>query len=233
MHVFYAPNIKNNPCLDEEESRHAVKVLRLTEGSDVTVFDGKGGIYEATIAQANPKHCLLNAISEKHEPSIRNYYLHIAIAPTKNMDRFEWFVEKAAEIGIDRITPVICDYSERRIIKTERIQKILISAMKQSLQPHLVQLDEAMTFKQFMEKTTGSDACKLIAHCHDKEKLPLKNAMGNTRNHIVMIGPEGDFSENEVSSAEKNGYKAISLGKARLRVETAALYVCCAFNLNV
>lgn len=233
MHVFYAPDIKTNPCLDEEESRHAVKVLRLTEGSDVVVFDGKGGIFEATIAQANPKHCLLNSIVERQEEPIRDYTLHIAVAPTKNIDRYEWFVEKAAEIGVDRITPLICDFSERKVIKTERLRKILVSAMKQSLQPQLVRIDEATGFKDFIKECACSKATKLIAHCHEGEKKHIGKAMSGSKNFIVMIGPEGDFSEEEVTLASQNGFMPITLGQARLRVETAALYCCFAASFSV
>lgn len=230
MHIFYAPDIKTNPCLSEEESLHAVKVLRLGEGADITVFDGKGGVYEATIAQAHPKHCLLNAITEKREVQARPYKLHIAIAPTKNNDRLEWFAEKAAEIGIDEISPVICDFSERRILKTDRLRKILVSAMKQSMQPQLVKLNEPQSFADFLSNIDGN-CLKLMAHCHDGEKTPLAHAVKASNDILIMIGPEGDFSEEEVAAATKAGFLPVTLGTARLRVETAALVACTTVNV--
>lgn len=227
MPVFYAPDIENNPCLTPEESFHAVKVLRLGAGDDVILYDGKGGEYAATIAVADARGCLLNSIVRRNATPPKPYALTIAIAPTKNADRLEWFAEKAAEIGIDRICPIICEYSERRVLKTERIKKILVSAMKQSLTPMLVNIDEPRSFKNFIEEAAQSKAQKLIAHCRDdEEKKLLSQAAEPGREIILLIGPEGDFSAEEVKLAQSAGFQPISLGEARLRVETAALSAC-------
>lgn len=224
MHLFYAPDIEKNLTLPEDESHHAVKVLRLEAGADIVVLDGHGGVFDATIAIAHPKHCVVNSLVPRKVAVPRPYRLHIAIAPTKNMDRLEWFVEKASEIGIDEITPIFCRFSERKVLKNERLEKILVSAMKQSMQPVLTKLNEPCSFSDFMK---GYDAeQKFIAHCHDDEKVLLSHSVRKGSEVLVLIGPEGDFSEDEVSDALARGYKAVSLGETRLRVETAALVAC-------
>ncbi|MBO4370465.1 MAG: 16S rRNA (uracil(1498)-N(3))-methyltransferase [Paludibacteraceae bacterium] len=224
MHLFFAPDIANNPVLPEEESAHAVRVLRLEAGETVLVLDGQGGVYQATIAVAHPKHCVLNSLERVTPSAPRPYRLHIAIAPTKNMDRLEWFVEKAAEIGIDEISPVFCRFSERKVLKCERLQKILVSAMKQSKQAFLTQLNEPCTFKEFVTRATADQ--KFIAHCHEADKRLLSHEVRKATSVLVMIGPEGDFSDEEVALALQNGYVPVSLGETRLRVETAALVAC-------
>ena len=224
MHLFYAPDIRQNPVLPEEESAHAVRVLRLEAGESVVVLDGKGGVFEATIAVAHPKHCVLNSLQPLTPPTVRPYRLHIAIAPTKNMDRLEWFVEKAAEIGIDEISPVFCRFSERKVLKNERLQKILVSAMKQSKQAFLTQLNEPCPFKEFVGRAQADQ--KFIAHCHEADKRLLSHEIRKAASVLVMIGPEGDFSEEEVELALAKGYVPVSLGETRLRVETAALVAC-------
>lgn len=226
MNQFYAPNILQDHTLPEEESHHAVKVLRLQAGDSVLVMDGVGSMYHATIAVAHPKHCLLNSLEKIDAPKTRNYYLHVAIAPTKNMDRLEWFVEKACEIGIDEISPIFCTFSERKVLKNDRLEKILVSAMKQSMQPFLTKLNEPCSFKDFMKRAANIDGQKFIGHCHAGDKVMLAQGVKPKEKILVMIGPEGDFSEAEVAEALNNGFTAISLGDMRLRVETAALYSC-------
>ena len=226
MFQFYAPEILKDSTLPEEESHHAVKVLRLQAGDSIVVMDGRGKMYHATIAVAHQKHCIVNSLQEIHGTKTRDYYLHVAIAPTKNLDRLEWFVEKASEIGIDEISPIFCTYSERKVLKTERIEKILISAMKQSMQPDLTKLNEPCSFSDFMKRIEGEVGQKFIAHCHDTEKVMLAKAIEPRAHITVMIGPEGDFSTDEVERALKAGFTAVTLGDMRLRVETAALYSC-------
>jgi len=228
MNQFYAPNILTDSTLPEEESHHAVKVLRLQAGDSVLVMDGKGTMYQTTIAIAHPKHCQLNSLEKIDTPPTRNYYLHIAIAPTKNMDRLEWFTEKASEIGIDEISPIFCTFSERKVLKNDRLEKILISAMKQSMQPTLTKLNEPCQFKELLKRTASFDGQKFIGHCHSGEKEMLAKAVKPGGKYLILIGPEGDFSEDEVAEAISNGFTPISLGDMRLRVETAALYSCSA-----
>ena len=224
MHVFYAPDIEKTSLLPEEESHHAVRVLRLDVGATIQIVDGKGGVFLGTIAVADAKRCLVNSLQAQTVPYRRPYYLHVAIAPTKNMDRLEWFVEKAAEIGIDEISPLYCRYSERKNLKTERLQRILVSAMKQSIQPTLTQLNEPCTFKEWI-KTANADQ-KFIAHCHEADKKFFASQIKPGSKVLIMIGPEGDFSEEEVATAMQAGFVPVSLGESRLRVETAALVAC-------
>jgi 16S rRNA (uracil1498-N3)-methyltransferase len=224
MHVFYAPDIESTLQLPQEESHHAVRVLRLDVGASIQIVDGKGGVFVATIAAADAEKCLVNSLQAMPVATNRPYRLHIAIAPTKNMDRLEWFTEKAAEIGIDEISPIYCRFSERKSLKTERLQRILISAMKQSIQPTLTVLNEPCTFKEFVNQVEADVKC--IAHCHDDAKTFLAAAVKPGQKVVVMIGPEGDFSEEEVALAKQAGFVAVSLGDSRLRVETAALVAC-------
>lgn len=224
MHVFYAPDIENSLVLPAEESHHAIKVLRLEAGASIQIVDGKGGVYVATIAVADAKRCLVNSLQVQSVVHKRPYYLHIAIAPTKNMDRLEWFTEKAAEIGIDEISPIYCRYSERKNLKTERLQRILVSAMKQSIQPTLTLLNEPRTFKEFIQQAQADVKC--IAHCHDAHKELLASVVQPQKKVLILIGPEGDFSTEEVAMAQQAGFIPISLGESRLRVETAALVAC-------
>jgi 16S rRNA (uracil1498-N3)-methyltransferase len=224
MHQFYAPDIETTPILPPEESHHAVKVLRLTVGDTIVVLDGKGKSFYATISVADAKGCVLNSLQLVQESKGRGYGLHIAIAPTKNMDRLEWFVEKAAEIGIDEISPIFCRFSERKVLKNERLEKILVSAMKQSIQPFLTKLNEPQSIKDFLKKAEAQQ--KFIAHCHDGEKQFLASAIQPGKKVLIMIGPEGDFSQEEVGAALQAGFVPVSLGESRLRVETAALVAC-------
>lgn len=230
MQLFYIPEISGNHItLNTEESKHAVKVLRLTAGEFIQIVDGKGGFYQAEISDANPKKCGIIIRNVELNYGKKNFYLHIAIAPTKNIDRFEWFLEKCAEIGIDEITPIIAEHSERKVIKPERLQKILVSAMKQSVKAYLPKLNQLTTFNELIRHNL--EAKKFIAHCNPGEKTHLKKLVEKNVKTIVLIGPEGDFSPNEVALAKDKGYTEISLGDARLRTETAGIVACHIVNL--
>lgn len=227
MHLFYTPGIDpslSQYFLSEEESKHAVRVLRLANGDAVTLIDGKGGLYDAEIKDAHPKRTILQVNSIKSEFNKRNHYLHIAIAPTKNIERTEWFLEKATEIGIDEVSLIICQRSERKEAKVERLNKIITSAIKQSIKAYHPVLNEAVTFSQFLQR--DFDGQKFIAHCDEGEKIGLAQGLAKQSRYVILIGPEGDFSPQEVELALQNGYKAISLGESRLRTETAALEAC-------
>lgn len=219
--IFYSPNIKQTLQLPEQESQHCVKSLRMKEGDHLTVTDGKGYLYTCELTQAHPKHCLLRIIDEIENPNPRDFHLHIAFAPTKQMERNEWFAEKAVEIGIDRLTPLRCAFSERKEVKTERLEKIMISAMKQSQQASLAQLDEITPFETFIAQPF--DGQRFIAHCYPWPKTSFIKLCEKEKDTLVLIGPEGDFSEEEVKKAIERGFQPISLGKTRLRTETACL----------
>ncbi|MBL0341779.1 MAG: 16S rRNA (uracil(1498)-N(3))-methyltransferase [Bacteroidetes bacterium] len=227
MNIFYCPVIvDDNVTLDETESQHAVKVLRLVKGEHILLFDGIGGKYEGEIDQPHHKKCMVK-ITKKEFIAKGSFHLHMAIAPTKMNDRMEWFLEKATEIGIHEITPVICDRSERKNTNHDRFEKVLIAAMKQSMNPWLPVLHEQMDLKLFLEKTAPG----FIAHCMKTEKSPLKNCILNQEKITILIGPEGDFSETEVVLASEKGWKPISLGDSRLRTETAGIVACHTVNL--
>lgn len=227
--IFYTPDILNNPELPFEEGQHCIKVLRKKEGDEILLTDGKGSFYDAVIIQANPKHCIVEIANTTEQPKGWNFNLQIAFAPTKNMDRIEWFAEKATEIGIDRFTSVLCRHSERKEIKNQRIEKILVSAMKQSQKAQMPQLDDMIPFASFIQQPF--DGQKYIAHCYNGEKNILKEVYQKGGNALILIGPEGDFSEKEVEDALKNGFQPISLGESRLRTETAALVACNAIHV--
>jgi 16S rRNA (uracil1498-N3)-methyltransferase len=225
MHLFYSPIVNHGPnLLDQQESWHCTKVLRLTEGGIIFLTDGLGNLFECSIIVADPKKCVVNVISVKTEYLKRTNFLHIAIAPTKSMDRFEWFLEKATEIGIDEITPIFCSHSERIRIKTERLQKILISAMKQSLKAYLPKLNEPIDLKKLLSKDFQGQ--KFIGYCESNEVDELQKVYKPGSNALILIGPEGDFSIEEVTQAKKEGFIPISLGKSRLRTETAGVVAC-------
>jgi len=219
MAIFYTPDILQNPCLPEEESAHCVRVLRLGEGSDIELVDGKGHFYRARVVLAHPKHCqvqILETLEDKSAPC----YAHIAVAPTKNLDRTEWFVEKATEIGIGGFAFLNSRFSERRNLKLERIDKIVVSAMKQSMKATKPQLQELMDFKKFVSQPF--DGQKYICHCNPGEKPLLYRICQSDTPALILIGPEGDFSPEEVELAIGKGFIPVSLGDARLRTETAA-----------
>lgn len=229
MSLFYAPNIIEDLTLPEEESQHAIKVLRMTEGDELEIVDGKGNYYEAKITIANHKKCKVTIEKEIKEYHKRNFHLHIAIAPTKNIERIEWFVEKATEIGIDEITPIICRFSERKVVKQDRLNKIIISAMKQSQKAYLPLLNEQCSFNEFINNHNTDSL--YIGHCYKNEKKELGMTYKKGENATILIGPEGDFSEEEIQEALRNGYIPISMGESRLRTETAGIVACHTINL--
>ncbi len=225
MNAFYIPEISGSPIkLNVEESRHCIKVLRLRKGDHVLLLNGKGSIFEAVIQIPDASSCMLDILKEDMCQSCRPYSLKIALAPTKNIDRFEWFVEKSTEIGIDRIIPLICQHSERKEIKPERIEKILISAMKQSGQTFLPELTKLTSFKDLISKPFKGD--KLIAHCDTGDKKELKNTITPGKDVLILIGPEGDFDPEEIDLAIKKVFIPVSLGETRLRTETAGVVAC-------
>ncbi|MGI6073871.1 MAG: 16S rRNA (uracil(1498)-N(3))-methyltransferase [Fermentimonas sp.] len=219
--IFYAPDIKELPELPAQESQHCVKVLRMRIGDEILVSDGKGGRFECVITDANHKRCRLDIVKEETIEKQRNYSVGIAFAPTKHIDRNEWFVEKATEIGIDYIIPLRTKYSERKEIKNERLEKIAVAAMKQSKQFYLPQIYDMMSFEEFV--ASNKEGQKFIAHCYDMPKKELTVAYKRGENVFIAIGPEGDFSEQEVELSMTHGFKPISLGTNRLRTETACL----------
>lgn len=229
MHVFYTPDIQTKTELPEEEAQHCIRVLRLTAGDEITLTDGKGNFYRAEISAATNKRCLVNITETIYQEPLWPCRLHIAMAPTKNMDRNEWFAEKATEIGFDELTFLNCRFSERKVIKTERIEKILVSAIKQSLKARLPVLNEMTDFDKFIARNFRGQ--KFIAHCYEGEKPLLRDVLQKGEDALVLIGPEGDFSEEEVKKAIEKGFIPISLGKSRLRTETAALVACHTMNL--
>lgn len=221
MHVFYTPDIQTKPELPEEEAQHCVRVLRLSAGDEITLTDGKGNFYRAEITASTNKRCLVKVLETIPQEPLWSGHLHIAMAPTKNMDRNEWFAEKATEIGFNELTFLNCRFSERKVIKMERIEKIVVSAIKQSLKARLPKLNGMTDFDKFITQEFAGQ--KFIAHCYEGEKPLLKNVMKPGEDALVLIGPEGDFSEEEVAKAIEKGFQPISLGKSRLRTETAAL----------
>ena len=221
MQLFYAPDILATNILPEDESYHCVKVLRMGRGEIINIIDGRGTLYEARLTIPDTRRAQVEIISEIQGFGNHPYNLHVAIAPTKNIDRFEWFVEKAVEIGIDTITPILCRFSERKVIRHERIEKIALSAAKQSLKARVPQIGQMTDFDKFVVNSCGQEC--FIAHCYDTPKDLFVNVCKPHKNTVVMIGPEGDFSKQEVEFALKNGYRAISLSMSRLRTETAGI----------
>ena len=229
MQLFYLDNPEKEIRLTAEESKHAIKVLRKKEGDMLNFTDGKGNMFIAEITIANSRKTSVRIIESEPKPKQHNYHLHMAIAPTKNMDRFEWFLEKACEIGIDEITPIICERSERKVIKTDRCNRILLSAMKQSLKFYLPKLNEAISFNEFINQNFVGN--KYIAHCEEGNKTELRTEIKEQRT-LILIGPEGDFSPAEIEIALKNQYKAVSLGTSRLRTETAGIIAVHTINIK-
>ncbi|MBE7691378.1 16S rRNA (uracil(1498)-N(3))-methyltransferase [Tenacibaculum finnmarkense] len=227
MQLFFNPDITTETTqitFDKEESRHIVRVLRKKEGDILQITNGAGFLFSVSITIANDKRCLTTVVKYEEKPKNRDYYLHVAIAPTKNNDRLEWFLEKATEIGIDEITPIICDNSERKIVKIDRLNKIVQAAMKQSLQFTLPKLNDPIKLSEFLKKDITSKL--FIAHCEENiEKKLLKNIADKNENYTILIGPEGDFSSKEIDYALNHNFKPISLGDNRLRTETAGLNV--------
>lgn len=226
MHIFYTPDIDAvDYTLNEEESKHCIRVLRLTKGSIISLIDGKGGFYQAEITSDNKKYVSVRVIDTKQAYQKRDYYLHIAVAPTKNIDRLEWFLEKATEIGIDEITPIICSRSERKVVKDDRLNKVITSAVKQSIQAYHPKLNSFIDFSDFLKIPTMGT--KMLAHCIDGQPRSfLSQIPVPDKRYTILIGPEGDFSPEEIQLALDNDYKPLTLGNTRLRTETAALAAC-------
>lgn len=226
MQLFYNPDIDESTesfSFDKEESRHIIKVLRKKDSDILHVTNGSGLLFETEITLASDNKCIVQVLSIKKtdEPKFR---LHLAVAPTKMNDRFEWFLEKATEIGIQEITPIICDRSERKVVNLERFEKIILSAMKQSNETFLPKLNEAISFKEFIKQK--NEGLQLIAHCEETDKKSLKEILKPNENVTMLIGPEGDFSEKEIALALENNYQPVTLGNTRLRTETAAIVAC-------
>lgn len=229
MLLFYAPDILIDPVLPELESGHCVRVLRKQPGDEIDITDGKGHFFRAVVAEAHPKKCRIEILETRRPEPVWPGYIEIALAPTKNMDRMEWFAEKATELGIDRISFLKTRYSERKDIKTERIEKILVSAMKQSEKAILPELQGMTDIKAYLK--SGFQGRKFIAHCYPGKKTLLSQAYQPGERALVLIGPEGDFSEEEVAWALVEGFEPVSLGDSRLRTETAALAACHTFHV--
>jgi 16S rRNA (uracil1498-N3)-methyltransferase len=226
MQLFYTPDITGKKYfLNEQESKHCVRVLRMHMGDILHLTNGLGTLYKAEIINANVKACELNVVEELIDFNKRNYRLQIAIAPTKNIDRYEWFLEKATEIGIDEITPLLCEHSERKVIKSERLERVIVAAMKQSVKAYKPTLSKLSTFKEFMQLDFSGTNC-FIAHCQEGQREFLKAVLSPKSDTCILIGPEGDFSPEEIGIATAKGFQPVSLGQERLRTETAGVIAC-------
>ena len=226
MQLFYSPTITEATeifSFDKEESKHIIKVLRKKDTDILHVTNGLGYLFTTEITLASDSKCTVKIISFEKAP-LSKFRLHLAVAPTKMNDRFEWFLEKATEIGIHEITPIICDHSERKVINIERFDKILLAAMKQSNEVYLPKLNNAVTFKEFIN--LKQEGLKMIAHCEETNKKSLKSVLKRNQELTIIIGPEGDFSEKEIALALTNEFIPVSLGNTRLRTETAAIVAC-------
>ena len=226
MQLFYNSNIKSNDktfFFDKEESKHIIKVLRKKESDKIFITNGLGYLFESIIEVASEKKCEVKIIKETFQQP-DTFYTHIAIAPTKMNDRLEWFLEKATEIGIHEITPIICDHSERKVYKIDRAEKIIQAAMKQSLHYYIPKINEPISFSQFVK--SNIDGQKFIAHCEETDKKSFKNEVNKSEKATILIGPEGDFSTKEINLAIENNFIPVTLGNTRLRTETAALVAC-------
>ena len=229
MELFYSQDIHGGICrLDQDESGHCVKVLRHRSGDEISVIDGCGTLYRCRIVSDSPKGVEAMVLSSEDGWGTHAYRLHMAVCPTKNNDRYEWFAEKACEIGLDEITPVIGEHSERKIFKTARIEKILISAAKQSLKAAIPHVNEPVSVKEFIAEHASDDALKLIAYCFEDDSAPRRSIKEVLQGYkgsgiLIMIGPEGDFSREEAELALKSGFIPVHLGASRLRTETAAV----------
>jgi 16S rRNA (uracil1498-N3)-methyltransferase len=228
MRFFFQPNISTQNYLSEEESRHAVKVLRLTAGDEISILDGFGNSFTARITEPDSKKCVVELIATSSTTK-RSYFLELIVAPTKSFDKMEWLVEKAVEVGVDKLTLISTKRSERSSIRMDRLEKIAISAMKQSKNFFLPQISELVSFNEIIRKPF--DGKKLIAHCSEGEKNLIKNVLLPNSNYQILIGPEGDFTDEEITLALSANYVPVSLGESRLRTETAALYACIAASV--
>ena len=230
MQLFYIDNLESDFCtLSEEESIHCVRVLRMAAGDDITVTDGRGTLARCRILDAHPKHCSLQLLDRQEGYGRRAYRLHLAVAPTKNAARMEWLLEKAVEMGIDALTPIVCQHSERAVLKQERMTKIAISAMKQSLKAYLPDIQAPTPLAQLLG--APFEGQRFVAYCDGEHRTPLREAYLPGSNALILIGPEGDFSGEEVAAALAAGFVPVTLGASRLRTETAALAALAFFNL--
>ncbi|WP_283639410.1 16S rRNA (uracil(1498)-N(3))-methyltransferase [Mesonia mobilis] len=223
MQLFYNPAISSEDkevIFPKDESKHIVKVLRKQEGDNLNITNGKGFLFSAEIIEANHNKCKAKITAVEQERD-KKYHIHLAVAPTKMNDRFETFLEKATEIGLDKITPIICDHSERKVVKINRFERVLQSAMKQSLHYSIPEISEAISFQEFIQQEQNEQ--KFIAHCEENEKKSLQKELEPGKNYTILIGPEGDFSSEEIKSAIKAGFVPVTLGNTRLRTETAAI----------
>ena len=229
MELFYSQDIEGGTCrLDHDESGHCIKVLRHRCGDEISVIDGRGTLYRCRIVSDSHKEVVAQVIDSVQDWGGHPYRLHLAVCPTKNNDRYEWFAEKACEMGFDELSPIIGDHSERRILKTQRVEKILISASKQSLKAAVPVVNEPVSVKEFIAANASQESLKLIAYCFDDERVPRRSikevlAGYDSTDVIVMIGPEGDFSHEEAELALQAGFIPVHLGASRLRTETAAV----------
>jgi 16S rRNA (uracil1498-N3)-methyltransferase len=224
MQLFFIPYIdpdSSTLVFDKAESRHIITVLRKKAGDQLMIGDGKGMCYKAVISDPNEKRCQVTITDSELKSTGRNYRVHIAIAPTKLNDRYEWFLEKATEIGIDQISPIICDRSERKVLKVPRMKKIIVGAAKQSHQFHLPKLEEPQSFKEFIARP--QEGIKMIAHCMEHDKKAFGEVLSPGEDLTILIGPEGDFTPAELSLSLEHQYIPVSLGVSRLRTETAGL----------
>ena len=232
MHRFYCPNIADTLTLGEEDSKHCVKVLRMGEGDTIEVVDGNGTLYTCRITMAHPKRCAVEVTERMQQPPHWGHRIVLGVAPTKNLDRIEWLVEKCVEMGVDRIIPLRCHNSERTVLKTERLKKIMVSAMKQSLKATLPLLDEMTPVAQVLAEPFEGTRC--IAYCDEQlprgQRLTLMGVYQPGQDVMVLIGPEGDFSPEEVQAARDAGFMPVTLGESRLRTETAGMMAVAAIH---
>jgi 16S rRNA (uracil1498-N3)-methyltransferase len=232
MQLFYAPDISGEEYIfPQDESKHIAKVLRLKEGDKINITDGKGNLYISEIVESDIKQCKVKIISKEAEVGKRNFSVHIAIAPTKNIKRFEWFLEKCTEIGVDEITPLNCQFSERRHIRNDRLNRVISSAMKQSVKMYHPVLNEMTGFEDFLSSDATNAENRFIAICDEEPKDHLKNACEIGKDVVVIIGPEGDFSDKEKESAIEKGFQPVTISVSRLRTETAGVVACQIVNL--
>ncbi len=232
MNLFYVPDIDGDLIeLPAEEARHAVQVLRKKTGDELMLVDGKGHWHRMEILDVGKKKCVGKLLEKLAPEQKRPYHLHLAIAPTKNINRFEWLLEKCTELGIDEITPLICMRSERRQLRMDRLEKVLVAAMKQSLKAYLPALNETLSFAGLMEKAKDFSGQKFIAYLDEDVKGHLKENYQKDQNVLILIGPEGDFAPEEIELAKQQGFEGVSLGSSRLRTETAGIAACHIVNL--
>ncbi|MFZ2286853.1 MAG: RsmE family RNA methyltransferase [Bacteroidales bacterium] len=231
MQIFYTSDISEGKAFfSREESLHCLRVLRMRRGDSISFTDGLGNIYDGAIAGDDPAGMTATVLSVQHDERGRGYRLHMAISPLKNEDRFEWFIEKAVEIGIDEITPLICTRTEKRRIRRERLEGLILSAMKQSVKCWLPLLNEPITFSEFLDRQYQGK--RIIACCDEAiERIPVTSVFNRGEEVTILIGPEGDFTAEEVKIAISSGLAAVHIGESRLRTETAGVAACCSVYL--